>query len=185
MFYIYDKNTLKFEKVKWLALTLKLSLIAVVIFSAFGLTIRTQAKDLNEAEIIVIMNKHDKFSSDKLAAMIKDMNFGFPYIVYAQAILETNNFQSKIFNENNNLFGMKRAVTRINKARGTQSEHAFYRNWMESLDDYSLYSATYLSSLKTENDYFDYLEQNYAEDKQYVKKLKEVIATRKLKEKFN
>ena len=106
-------------------------------------------------------------------------------IVYAQAILETNNFKSRIFNENNNLFGMKQAVKRITKARYTQYEHAYYKNWIESLDDYALYSSTYLSSLKTESDYFEYISQYYAEDSQYVTKLKKIIASMNLKSKFN
>ena len=83
------------------------------------------------------------------------------------------------------MFGMKQAVIRITKARGTQYDHAFYKNWIESLDDYALYSSTYLSSLKTESEYFNYLSQNYAEDTQYVSKLKQIIASMNLKSKFN
>ena len=185
MFYTYDKRTLRFVRVNWLSLMLKVVAVVAVIFSMLGLTIHNDRKDYSESEIMIIMAKQNKFSPDKLVVMIKELNFSFPEIVYAQAILETNNFKSRIFNENNNLFGMKQAVKRITKARYTQYEHAYYTNWIESLDDYALYASTYLFPLKTENDYFEYLSQNYAADSQYVTKLKKIIASMNLKSKFN
>ena len=112
------------------------------------------------------------------------MNFQFPYIVLAQSILETDSFRSNIFKENNNLFGMKKAVIRVNIAKGVQYDHAYYGSWMDSLIDYALYYSTYLSQLKTEEDFFDYLSQSYAEDKEYVKKLKAIILRNHLREKF-
>jgi flagellum-specific peptidoglycan hydrolase FlgJ len=131
------------------------------------------------------MSKYNKFSEEKLIAEIKSMHFKFPYIVLAQAMHETNFFVSPIFNENHNLFGMKESYKRINVAKGTQSEHAYYNSWNESVIDYALYTATYLSVLKTEEDYFDYLSENYAEDKQYVFKLKTLIKEKNLKSYFN
>jgi len=184
MLYTYDKSTLRFVSVNWLAVILKVLAIAAVVLSAFGLTIQSVKQDHTESEVMIILAEQNKFTADKLIVMIKEMNFNYPYIVYAQAILETNNFKSRIFNENNNLFGMRQAVKRITKARYTQYEYAFYKNWIESLDDYALYSSTYLSSLKTESDYFNYLSQNYAEDTQYVSKLKRIIASMNLKSKL-
>lgn len=185
MFYTYDKRTLRFVRVNWLSVMLKTLAITAIMFSVFGLTIQSTRQDRTESEVMIIMAEQNKFSADKLIGMIKEMNFNCPYIVYAQAILETSNFQSRIFKENHNIFGMKQAVLRITKAKGTQYEHAYYKNWTESLDDYALYSATYLSSLKTESDYFEYLSQNYAIDSQYVTKLKKIIASMNLKSKFN
>jgi len=184
MIYIYDKSTLKYVGVNWLSVLLKSLAIIAVVFSVFGLTIQDAKHMSTESEVMIIMTEQNKFSADKLISMIKEMNFSYPHIVLAQAILETSNFQSRIFKENHNIFGMKQAVLRITKAKGTQYEHAYYKNWNESLDDYALYASTYLSSLKTENDYFDYLSQNYAEDRQYVTKLKLIIASGNLKSKF-
>lgn len=185
MLYKYDKNTLRFVRVNWVAVMLKVLTVVAVVFSVFGLTIKSTRQDHTESEIMIILAEQNKFSADKLIDMIQEMNFNYPYIVYAQAILETSNFQSRIFKENHNIFGMKQAVIRITKAKGTQYEHAFYKNWIESLDDYALYSATYLSPLKTEGDYFNYLSQNYAEDSLYVSKLKQIIVAMNLKSKFN
>ena len=185
MLYTYDKRTLRFVRVKWLTVIFKVLAVIALVFSAFGLTIQGTKREQTESEVMIILTEQNKFSADKLIGMIKEMNFNYPQIVYAQAILESGNFQSKIFKENHNMFGMKQAVIRITKARGTQYDHAFYKNWIESLDDYALYSSTYLSSLKTESEYFNYLSQNYAEDTQYVSKLKQIIASMNLKSKFN
>ena len=185
MLYTYDKSTLRFVRVNWLSMILKVLAVIAVVFSVFGLTIQSTKQDRTESEVMIILAEQNKFSAEKLIGLIKEMNFNFPHIVYAQAILESSNFQSKIFKENHNLFGMKQAIIRITKAKGTQYEHAFYKNWIESLDDYALYSSTYLSSLKTEGDYFNYLSQNYAEDTLYISKLKKIIASMNLKSKFN
>jgi hypothetical protein len=80
---------------------------------------------------------------------------------------------------------MKEAVIRTNLAKGTNRGHAYYDTWQDSLIDYALYSATYLSDIKTEGEYFEYLRQNYAEDKSYVTRLKALIKKRNLKSKFN
>jgi len=185
MYYTYDKRTLRFVRVNWLTVMMKVFVIFAVIISLLGLTIQSTKQNRTESEIMIIMADYNEFSADKLIGMIQKMNFKFPYIVYAQAILETSNFQSRIFKENHNIFGMKQAVIRITKSLGTQYEHAYYKNWMESLDDYALYSSTYLSPLKAESEYFNYLGQNYAEDSQYVAKLRQIIITMDLKSKFN
>ena len=185
MYYTYDKRALRFVRVNWLTVMMKLFVIFVVLISLFGLTIQSTKQNRTESEVMIIMAEHYEFSADKLIGMIKKMNFKYPYIVYAQAILESSNFHSRIFIENHNIFGMKQAVIRITKSLGTQYEHAYYKNWMESLDDYALYSSTYLSPLNTESEYFNYLGQNYAEDTQYVSKLKQIIITMDLKSKFN
>ena len=185
MYYTYDKSTLRFVRVNWLSLIMKALVIFVVLISLFGLTIQSTKQNRTESEIMIIMAEQNEFSAEKLIGMIKKMNFKYPHIVFAQAILETSNFQSRIFKENHNIFGMKQAVIRITKSLGTQYEHAFYKNWMDSLDDFALYASTYLSPLNTESEYFNYLGQNYAEDTQYVYKLKQIIVTMNLKSKFN
>ena len=51
--------------------------------------------------------------------------------------------------------------------------------------DRALYSATYLSNVKTEDEYYNFLSQYYAEDKEYVNKLKKIIDQHGLKKLFN
>ena len=187
MIYKYDKEMLEYKKVNLSSVGVK------VIGSIIGLTAimslstkpdYEKIDNLNDKEIEIVLSKHNEFSQTKLIERIKELNFKFPYIVLAQSKLETGNYTSNMFNENNNLFGMKQATIRLNMASGTQRGHAYYDNWTESLYDYALYSATYLHKIKTEREYFDYLSQFYAEDTSYVKRLREIITKENLKSKF-
>lgn len=180
--YKFDKSSLQFVRVKWLDLSIKLFIGIVVSILVFGLTV--ESKKPTESEILVYVSQYNQFSEEKLVNMIKELHFAFPYIVYAQATLESGNFKSTIFKENNNLFGMKSASVRINNSKGSHNEHAYYASWAESVYDYALYSATYLFSLKNEDDYFDYLSKFYAQDIHYVIKLKNIIEKQQLKSKF-
>ena len=101
----------------------------------------------------------------------------------AQAYLETGQFSSTIFKQNNNLFGMKEAKQRSTVSIGTRNNHAYYNTWAESVVDYALFYSTYLYSINTEEEYFQYLIQ-YAEDPSYIERLKEIIKTNQLKSKF-
>ena len=184
MIYRFDSETLQYIKVKWPRWLLISSVVMVTLSLVTTFSISLNEKII-EQKIIVIVNKQNKFDGVKLTDKIKSMNFQFPEIIYAQALLETDSFRSNIFKENNNLFGMKRATIRVNVASGVQYDHAVYSNWMDSLFDYALYYATYLSQIKTEDDYFSYLSQFYAEDKRYVDKLKLIIKRYDLKKKFN
>ena len=94
LIYIYDKSTLKYVGVNWLSVLLKSLAIIAVVFSVFGLTIQDAKHISTESEVMIIMTEQNKFSADKLIGMIKEMNFSYPHIVLAQAILETSNFQS-------------------------------------------------------------------------------------------
>lgn len=143
-----------------------------------------KTKFLTEEEKLIIIKEHNQFSEEKLIEKIKELNMKFPYIVLAQAKLETGNFTSKVFREGNNLFGMREAKQRITTALGTENNHAFYETWIESVLDYSFYQCKYLSNINTDEQYFQYLEQSYAEDTTYVSKLKSIIKKENLKDLF-
>ena len=137
-----------------------------------------------EREVMIINPVLTDFSEDEMISLMKEWNIKFPHIVMAQSMLETNQFTSAIFMENHNLFGMKEAAQRIHLAKGTNRNHAYYDSWVESLLDYAFYQSHYLSKIRTESQYFDYLSKHYAEDSKYVDKLKRVIKENNLKEKF-
>lgn len=186
MFYLYNKKTLQFEEVKWVSSGLKVLAGVVLVSMVLGWSFKPAIKEnYTEDEVILINSKFNKFDNDKLIEKIKEFNFRFPYIVYAQSILETGHFKKQIFIENHNLFGMKYASKRVNLTKGTQYEHAFYSDWTESLTDYALYTATYLYSIKTEAEYLSYLGQHYAEDENYITKLKDIIKRENIKSIFN
>lgn len=70
---------------------------------------------------------------------------------------------------------MREAKRRPTTNKGTENGHAYFDNWKESVVDYAFYQAAYLFKLKNEGEYWDYLGQNYAEDPNYVNKLKKII----------
>ena len=80
---------------------------------------------------------------------------------------------------------MKQARIRINTAEGTYNGHAYYNSWQESVYDYAFFSCRYLSKISSENEYFEYLSKTYAEDPNYVNKLKSIIEKENLISKFN
>jgi uncharacterized FlgJ-related protein len=100
-------------------------------------------------------------------------------------MIETGHWKSDIFLENNNLFGMKEARSRITTAIGTNKNHAEYNTWRESVYDYAFYQNRYLNNIRSENDYYQYLGASYAEDPTYVSKIKIMVDKYKLKQLFN
>lgn len=187
LFY-FDTHDLKYKSVskKWYLYYLVMFLFIGFCCGAYSFNKfkQNRIKFLTKEEKLIIIHEHTKFSEDDLIAKIKELNIKFPHIVLGQAKLETGFFTSNIFRENNNLFGMREAKQRITTALGTENNHAYYSSWLESLYDYSFYQCRYLSNIQTEEQYFNYLEQSYAEDTTYVSKLKSIIKFEHLKDKF-
>lgn len=186
MYFKFNKENLTYERVKlvprmsaFFILGLCVSLITGFIWT--DKKQETQNQIITPEERIIILKEHNSFTENKLIREIKGLNFRFPHIVLAQSKLETGNFKSGIFKENQNLFGMKEASVRINTAKGTNRGHAYYDSWKESLYDYAFYCSTYLSKIKKEELYFQYLSDSYAEDPNYVKRLKSIIEKENLK----
>lgn len=193
MLYIYDKENLSYKKVtpkrKHGIYMVALFLIGYVTLTAMVSGAKQEGfkEALNipiESKIIILDEDSNKFSQDALVEELKRLNVRFPHIVLAQAILETGHYDSRIYHENNNLFGMKQAKARATTALGTNLGHAYYEDWKQSVVDYALYQAAYLNKLRTEKKYFSYLDRNYAEAKNYDKMLISIIEREKLKELF-
>lgn len=83
------------------------------------------------------------FSPANLAAELKKQGVKFPDVALAQSMLETGNFTSDIFKENNNLFGMKHPSVRSTVSKGPNRGHASYNNWQDSVKDYKLWQDFY------------------------------------------
>ena len=98
-----------------------------------------------------------------------------PFLIYAQAVHETTNFTSNIFNENKNLFGMKRATVRETTNVGENRGHAMYTSIKDSIIDYYLrqtYSHFDIKAQMFNSEQYmeDTFNSNYAEDSQYISK---------------
>ena len=176
MLYYFDRKNLTYRR-----LSVRLSLVLLGMITTFVLIIKLSKSDILvrykiiQSEREIVLSGVDEFSPEKLLAFLKELNVRHADIVYAQAVLESYHFKSRIFRENNNFFGMKQAKSRPTTSRGTQHGHAYFDTWRDCAIDYALYSAKYLSKL-SRSEYLEYLGQNYAEDKGYVNKLNNIIS---------
>lgn len=179
MIYKYSKKDLAFKNVfiKYVSTTFlvvfSLVLFTSIFFYQYGK--REGIASLSDQERMVVIKQIDPFKVQELKDYLEELNVKFPDIVYAQARLETNGFKSKIFKENNNLFGMKQSTRRSSTNKGEQHGHAYYDNWRESVLDYALWQCKYLSQINTRAEYLEYLKANYAEDPNYYQKLLKII----------
>ncbi|NPV12643.1 MAG: glucosaminidase domain-containing protein [Ignavibacteria bacterium] len=175
---IIDENDLSIKIVE--NNYIKLKYLMILLFGLFILNLTIlfiiQSKSIIyiESEKQVIVTSRIDFSEEKLIKYINKLKIRFPNIVYAQAILETNGFKSKIFNENHNLFGMKMPISRPTLVVGTANGHNVYNNWRESVIDYALFQTTYAKNIQTEEEYLQFLEA-YAENTLYVTKVSKIL----------
>jgi len=179
----YNSKTLEYKQVNYPTVFLKISLVFFTIFLLLGLS-KPDTQYITDTENILIVEDLNDFEQEKLIEKLSGLNFKFPHIVLAQSILETGHYESKIFKENHNLFGMKEARVRLNLAEGTQYGHAYYNNWEESIMDYALWYSTYAYKCKTEKQLYKLLDKQYAEADAYVSSLQHIIKINNLKEKF-
>jgi hypothetical protein len=87
---------------------------------------------------------------------------------FAQAKLETGNFQSKVFKEQNNLFGMRMPKVRQTFALYQCGYYAYYSHWIYSVWDYELMYRWYIDRGKS----FEYMLEVYCPDSDYLQKIK-------------
>ena len=179
MIYKYSKKDSAFKNVfiKYVSTTF---LTATVLLSGTALEFYQYGKmegvsSLSDEERTVVIKQIDPFKVQELKDYLVELNVKFPDIVYAQARLESNGFKSRIFLENNNMFGMKQSTRRSSTNKGEQYGHAYYDTWRESVLDYALWQCKYLSQITTRAEYLEYLKNNYAQDPNYYNKLTKII----------
>lgn len=187
MIYKYDKQTLNYKKVtgKWFLITLGVVILISLILTTFTLRNINEVKFISEETRAIILRESDKaneFSAYKLKEYILELNIRYPHIVLAQAELESGTGTSPMYKSNHNLFGLKEAKRRPTTALGTDNNHAYYDNWKESVLDYAFLQAAYMHEIKSEDEYYQYLGQYYAEDPNYVPKLKNIVNKKQLKD---
>lgn len=184
MLYVYDKRRSRYVIATRAYVRATFGLVIICWLTYFMTSFHTanQLKDIDsvsqETRTLIINSEH-KFSSSKLKQYLVELNVKFPHIVFAQAKLESGNFKSPLFLENNNLFGMKVAKRRPTTNKGENRGHAYFNSWRECVVDYAFYQAAYLNELKTEEQYLEYLKSNYAEDPNYYKSLIQILKNKK------
>lgn len=144
--------------------TIKAFLCIFAIITAFKLA-------TNVEETVVI----ERYQESNIS-IFQELDIQCPEVVYAQMILETNFFRSKIFKQNNNMFGMK--TNSRSYDRGELNGHAKYDNTLDSILDYKEWQDQMSGGkkFKDNEEYLKFLKQvGYAEDPKYTEKLQEII----------
>ena len=111
---------------------------------------------------------------DSIANFLIELKVKYPQIVLSQSIIESGNYTSKVFLENNNPFGMKLSWNRSTTALGIKNGYAYYSNLRDAIIDYAFMQSSYYRSAKTEEDYYILLQKSYAEDKEYINKVRKI-----------
>lgn len=152
---------------------MKEALLALFLISIVVLTTNSKGIENREIKYNRIGNE---FTKENLIAYMDSVDILYPDVVLAQSELETGQYKSNIFKENNNLFGMKVPSIRKHKTIGKNRGHAVYEDWMKSVDDYKLWQNFMINNnIRSKEQYLNYLSRNYAEDKQYKRKLKKIM----------
>lgn len=113
-----------------------------------------------EIPLIQIL-KYSEFSISNLKTYLKIIEVQHSNIVIKQAILETGHFTSRIFKQKNNLFGM------YQNGRFMKFSH-----WTECVDRYKSIIQRKMSKHYNGCYYTFLTNMNYAEDADYINKLK-------------
>lgn len=102
-----------------------------------------------------------KLSEASLKKELIKNNIKHPDIVLAQAKLETGNFTSPVLKKNNNLFGLRKG-----------KRYYKFNHWTESVQAYRVL----IQSKYDNGSYYKFLKElPYAEDPDYISKLKEFV----------
>lgn len=122
----------------------------------------------------LLKDNKDILNKQTLYDFVVECGAWYPDIIVKQAILESGNFSSNVYKRTNNLFGMKLAKSR-NTTRNIHSkelEYADFYNWQLSVIDRILWDYAIFDSIPTREKYLKKLQKIYAEDKDYINKIK-------------
>ena len=153
---------------------LALSIIVYVYVNTF--TIKDYVKKIiyleNKLDSITVNNNYsythittfeNKTPEEGIDEALLYYDIKHPTIVKAQAILETAHFSSDLCVKNNNLFGLYDSKNK---------RYYSYNHWWESIE---AYKKTIQKRYENSRYYYMFLEDiEYAEDKEYINKLKEI-----------
>ena len=175
--YYFDKKSLNFKKLNGWFIIVMVSLCSISFSVGWIISSKNEIKKLKEydaQEEMILIKNGDKFSEEKLILFLKELNVKFPEIIYAQARLESNSFQSSVFIENTNMFGMRESNFRPNLQIGLQNTYGVYHSWRQCVEDYVMFYCCYLRELKTKEQYYDYIEKHYSETPGYSERVRNI-----------
>lgn len=125
-----------------------------------------------------VVQQDDMVTKKKLYEQIIKFGIKFPDIVFVQSMIESGELTSKLFKTANNMFGMKFPSVRETTAIGkTNGGYSIYEDWNFGVYDYFLWQDHMLRNRTeiTKSQYLSLLGRVYAEDPNYVSKVKKKI----------
>lgn len=164
------------------------SWIIIVILSIILLfSIRSNTKHsvavINHSKVVFISELDTTpLTKKNVWEFLNKLNILHPQVVYQQIMLETNNLTSPICSENNNIVGQRVEATNSDGSyryahyniKGLKNRgHLVFANWKLSLLHYKAFQEH--NYLKKHWNYYNFLRSlGYAEDPQYIDKLKQI-----------
>ena len=155
-------------------ISLYVGLIALILLIGIGVIINSKIKKDQEIEIVEIVTVDSEIDS-----LIRNINIRYPNVVKAQIILESGHMLSTRAIRDNNLTGMKVAKARPTTAINKNNHYAIYRSIEDCIIDYALWQSQNLNLkyCRSEEQYMEFLQKNYAEDHNYKVKLQKIMKT--------
>ena len=149
------------------------SIVILLLLQIKNIVLATKDKPIPVIEVAdTIINEQPKFFSQTPKEGLEEAlsYYGLEHkdIVYAQAVLETGHFKSKVCLKYNNLFGLYNSK---------EKRYCKFKHWTESVVAYKEWIQ---NKYQPPNNYYAFLEEiNYAERKSYTRLLKEIVKNRK------
>ena len=148
------------------------SIITILLCQIKGILLQQSNKPPIIEVADTIINEQPKFFSQSpkegLEEALSYYNIEHKDIVYAQAVLETGHFTSRVCLEYNNLFGLYDSKNK---------DYYKFNHWSESVVAYKEWIQ---KKYQPPNNYYTFLREiNYAEEKNYTRILKEIVKNRK------
>lgn len=143
---------------------------------AFYPSPESKARYITQETIVLVLREENKFSEEKFIAELKRYNNKFSHIILAQAICESGNFSSRLFKEQNNMFGLRIPGRRLTLNIKERNGYASFETWRDCVTEYMLYYSSFLRHIKTDEEYYKYLGSSYAEDPNYILKIRRLAS---------
>ena len=177
--YKYDPTRLEFVKFKYRPI--KIGFIGSILIGALiccGFVLGTKVNNILEKVPVIIKTSSEECNTKNVKDYIDKLHLKFPNIVLQQVLLESGNFKSPLCKNYNNIVGMRPSLTRPTIAQETNDNFAKYDNWRESLIDYTFWQCSFTRDIKTEEQYYDFLDKVYCEkdssNSKYSDRLKQI-----------
>lgn len=143
------------------------------------------ATPLITEKVEVVEKSEDKakdlqLNLENLYKKILKSGIEFPDVAFAQAVIESGYFKSKLTKTNSNLFGMRLPKKRPTTATGEIRGFSVYESWHGSVEDYKLYQERLLKRGEiSKEEYMKKMNKIYAFNPMYSKKLEAIIKKHK------